>query len=227
MNVTLIWQEFLTIATEEVGSRVVETWFKAVTLSYWDAVTKTVYLKAPNAFIKDWVMGQYSNLVQTHLCRLLNERQLKIIYLDESKTEPTVTKKSAAPVTAPATSPVMSLESHIKASSVKIAPARPVIHSRYQFDTFVVGPENSLAFAAAQAAASQPGMLYNPLLICGKSGLGKTHLLQAVGNSIRALNPKARIVYQTADRFVHEFIQAVRLDKGSAFEARYRDVDFC
>ena len=87
MNVTHIWQEFLTIVTEEVGSRVVETWFKAVSLSRWDASTKTVYLKTPNAFIKEWVMGQYSGLIKAHLCRLLNETQVKIFFFDESKVE--------------------------------------------------------------------------------------------------------------------------------------------
>ena len=88
-----------------------------------------------------------------------------------------------------------------------------------------MGPHNALAFAAAKAVAEQPGTLYNPLCIYGGSGLGKTHLLAAVGNQIRAKNPKARIIYQSADRFVHEFITAVRFDKGAAFEQRYRDVD--
>ncbi len=218
MNVTNIWQDFLTIVTEEVGSRVVETWFKAISLSRWDSATKTVYLKTPNAFIKDWVMGQYTNLIQAHLCRLLNESQVKILFLDDSKVQvsraiPVINEVVTADVSKP------------EKKATKIVPARSAISQRYQFDSFVVGPNNSLAFAAAQAVAQQPGGLYNPLYIYGGSGLGKTHLLQAVGNCIRELNPKARILYQSADRFVHEFITAIRFDKAAAFEQRYRDVD--
>lgn len=223
MNVSHIWQEFLTIATEEIGTRVVETWFKSVTLSRWDMVTKTVYLKTPNTFIKEWIMSQYATLIHTHLCRLLNEKQVKILYLDESKVEIKPAQK-ASEVQSALTVPVLEIERD-KKDTRKTSVARPVINQRYQFDTFVVGPDNSLAFAAAQAVAEQPGILYNPLLICGKSGLGKTHLLQAIGNHIRSLNPKARILYQTADRFVHEFITAIRLDKSAAFEMRYREVD--
>ena len=113
----------------------------------------------------------------------------------------------------------------LKKAKSKVIPGRTALHARYQFDSFVVGPHNSLAFAAAQAVAERPGELYNPLLIQGASGLGKTHLLQAVGNRIRELNPQARIVYQSADRFVHEFITAIRFDKAAAFEQRYREVD--
>lgn len=218
MNVTNIWQEFLTIVTEEVGSRVVETWFKAVSLSRWDSSTKTVYLKTPNSFIKEWVVSQYSELIKAHLCRLLNETQVKILFLDESKAEIT-----PAPQVKDATT--FHAAQMAKKVSVKSVPARVSIHQRYQFDSFVVGPNSTLAFAAAQAVAEQPGDLYNPLFIYGGAGLGKTHLLQAVGNYIREFNPKSRILYQSADRFVHEFITSIRFDKTAAFEQRYRDVD--
>lgn len=220
MNATHIWQEFLTIATEEVGSRAVETWFKAVSLSSWDTATKTVCLKAPNAFIKDWLAGQYAEFIKRHLGRLLNESQVKILFLDESKTE--VTRSNQVGQVVHDKSP--------KGAAAKIIPAKPLAqqrsqHQRYQFDSFVVGPHNELACAAAKAVAEQPGELYNPLFIYGGAGLGKTHLLQAVGNHIRQKNPKARILYQSADRFVHEFITAIRFDKAAAFEQRYREVD--
>ncbi len=214
MNVTNIWQEFLTIVTQEVGSRVVETWFKAVSLSRWDSATKTVYLKTPNSFIKEWVMSQYSDIIKAHLCRLLNETYVKILFLDESKTE-----------VGPVASVVGVVGGAPKKVSGRSVPARPVMHPRYQFDSFVVGPNNMVAFSAAQAVAEQPGELYNPLLIYGGSGLGKTHLLQAVGNYIREYNPKLRVLYQSADRFVHEFITAIRFDKTLAFEQRYREID--
>ncbi len=208
MNVVTIWQEFLKIVTEEVGSRVVETWFKAMELSRWDGATKTVYIKAPNAFIKDWVVAQYRDLVKTHLCRLLNEQKISVIFLDESR-EKTVTVQPA-----------------IKQQPSQVKPVSQYqINQRYQFDSYIVGPHNALAFEAAKIVADKPGGLYNPLYIHGGSGLGKTHLLQAVGNYIRQAQPKARILYQSADRFVHEFIHAIRFDKVPAFEKRYKEVD--
>ena len=219
MNVTTVWQEFLAIVTEEVGSRVVETWFKTVSISAWDGATKTVYLKAPNSFIKEWVMSQYSELIRTHLRRLLNETQIRLLFLDESKVEVSCAVESDKGTIMPAT------QTAFQTTGSKKNKTPAAISTRYQFDSFVVGPHNALAFAAAKAVAEQPGTLYNPLCIYGGSGLGKTHLLAAVGNQIRAQNPKARIIYQSADRFVHEFITAVRFDKGAAFEQRYRDID--
>ncbi|MBA2306614.1 chromosomal replication initiator protein DnaA [Candidatus Dependentiae bacterium] len=213
MNAANIWQEFLKIVTEEVGSRVVETWFKSVSLSQWDSATKTVYLKAPNAFIKDWIFSHYKTLLKTHLGRLLNEKDLSILFLDESKSE--VSCSVEPPIKQHAQ----------RASSSPHVPAKHSMQSRYQFDSFVVGPNNALAFKAAQAVAEKPGGLYNPLFIHGASGLGKTHLLHAVGNHIKRTSPKARIVYQSADRFVHEFITAIRFDKAASFEQRYKEAD--
>lgn len=213
MNAVNIWQEFLQIVTEEVGSRVVETWFKSVSLSQWDPATKTVYLKAPNAFIKEWIFSNYTGLLKTHLGRLLNEKNPSILFLDESKSEVSCSVEPPLRQQAP------------RAASASTAPAKTSMQSRYHFDSFVVGPTNALAFKAAQAVAEKPGDLYNPLFIHGASGLGKTHLLHAVGNHIKMKSPKARIVYQSADRFVHEFVTAVRFNKASAFEQRYKEAD--
>lgn len=212
LNAANIWQEFLKIVTEEVGSRIVETWFKSVSLSQWDAATKTVYLKAPNTFIKNWILSNYTTLLKTHLGRLLNEKEPVILFLDESKSDVSCTVET----------PLKPSPSKPSTTSV---PAKTSMQSRYRFDSFVVGSTNALAFKAAQAVAEKPGELYNPLFIYGASGLGKTHLLHAVGNYIKSARPKARIVYQSADRFVHEFITAVRFDKAGAFEQRYKEAD--
>lgn len=220
MNARLIWQEFLTIATEEVGSRVVETWLKAISVMAWDSATKTISLRAPNAFIKDWVMGQYSSLIKTHLCRLLNEKQVTLLFLDESRTEISTTIESQKGLIIPAIQDEIA-----KQKGGKPLPTRAILNPRYQFDSFVVGEHNDLAFAAAKSVAEEPGARYNPLFIYGSSGLGKTHLLQAIAHHFRTQNPQARVLYQTADRFVYEFITAIRADKAAAFEARYREID--
>jgi chromosomal replication initiator protein len=102
---------------------------------------------------------------------------------------------------------------------------RGYINTAYKFDSFIVGPSNSLARAAAQAVTEKPGTLYNPLFIYGDSGLGKTHLLHAIANQIKIYNPQAVVLYQTADRFVNEFINAIRFDKIHKFQEKYKDID--
>ena len=220
---TGIWEEFLKIVKEEAGSRVVDTWFKAVTLQAWDGRVKIVYLQAPNAFVRDWIHTHYVGLIQVHLGRLLHVTTPKIII----STHETVDIKNGT----------------VKADTDLLVPARPldskpgtIIKSSefkgqgysnrgYTFETFVVGPNNSLAYAAAHAITEKPGRLYNPLFVYGGSGLGKTHLMHAIGNSIKRDNKNAVIVYQTADRFVNEFINAIRFDKIHIFQEKYRGID--
>ncbi|MBA3954701.1 chromosomal replication initiator protein DnaA [Candidatus Dependentiae bacterium] len=231
MIIATVWEEFLKIVKEEVGSRVVETWFKSVVFSQWDSSTKTVYLQVPNSFIKDWIESNYTQLLKVHLGRLLHETTLTILF-----TQLTTTTQLTAPSDNKPLSTVVESGNYTKRAhtlpvkkdeivSQQLTVNKVAINKNYQFDTFVVGPNNSLAYAAAKAVADKPGILYNPLFIYGNSGLGKTHLLHAVGNAIVAANPKCRILYQSADRFVSEFINAIRFDKVPQFETRYKDVD--
>ena len=99
------------------------------------------------------------------------------------------------------------------------------LNPKYVFDTFVIGSSNRFAHAAAVAAAEAPGKAYNPLLIYGDSGLGKTHLLHAIGHYVRSLFAGARVRYVSSEEFTNEFINAIRDDKTSTFHRRYRDVD--
>ncbi len=215
--ITNIWEEFLDIVRQEAGSRVVETWFKAVQLKNWDAAQKTVYLQAPNAFVRNWLAGKYTILIQITLARLLHVDELKVHFLVGQKEEvdttvakacylPVVTKKSRLPAAIPSKS-------------------NGYLNKQYLFENFVVGPSNSLAYAAAQAVAEKPGTVYNPLFMYGGSGLGKTHLLHAIGNAIKQNHPQLAVLYQTADRFVNEFINAIRFDKVHRFKAKYQNVD--
>ena len=96
---------------------------------------------------------------------------------------------------------------------------------RYRFDTFVVGNSNQLAYAAARAVAERPGRSYNPLFLYGGVGLGKTHLLYAIGQDIRRRNPNLRIKYLPSEQFVNELINSIRFDRTVAFRERYRTID--
>jgi chromosomal replication initiator protein len=97
------------------------------------------------------------------------------------------------------------------------------LNPRYSFDTFVAGPSNQLAYAAAQAAASTHPPKYNPVFVCGGVGLGKTHLLHAIGHQIHHMRPRARLVYISGERFMNEYIHAIRTNRMHNFRRRYRE----
>lgn len=223
-----IWENFLKIVKEEAGSRVVDTWFKAVFLHEWDSINKIVYLRVPNTFVRDWMSSNYTELINLHLSRLLNVDRLKVVLVDSVKKESLVERKlgSEEAVTS-LNSLVPAKVDYSKTSLEKHAGYKKSCHinSNFHFDNFVVGPNNSLAKAAAQAITDKPGVLYNPLFIYGDSGLGKTHLLHAVGNSIKKKNKNLSVLYQTADRFVNEFINSIRFDKIDKFQVKYQNTD--
>jgi chromosomal replication initiator protein len=227
-----IWEQFLVIANQEAGSRVVETWLKAVSLARWDSLHKIVYIKAPNTFIKEWIKTNYLAIFHLHLSRLFNVDQLKIVFVEESELE----------------SNASSTVSLGQAETIKVLPAQRIaqpvsqekrgtkvvkfggtirhqLNKNFVFDTFIVGPNNHMAYAAAYAVTQKLGKLYNPLFIYGGSGLGKTHLMHAIAHEVKSHHKNVEILYQPADRFVSEFIHAIRFDKVHQFQSKYKDVD--
>lgn len=223
-----IWQEFLKIAREEAGSRVVETWFKAVSLTQWDVHQKVVHLTAPNEFVKSWLQNNYLPLFQTHLGRLLQVNDPKIILTIERDERAGAREERAVRIVHQEDKPrdlPISIQPAKQAFASMVPKQIDHINRNFVFDTFVVGPSNSLAYAAAHAVSEKPGLLYNPLFVYGQSGLGKTHLLHAIGNAIRMKSKNASILYQPADRFVTEFINAIRFDKIHKFKAKYQSID--
>lgn len=222
-----IWEEFLKIVAQEAGSHVVQTWLKAVCLTRWDAFEKIVYLAAPNLFIKEWIKTNYNALFQIHLSRLFNVDALRIVFLDNEQDVPKKLFNPEQKIIPAVTT--QDFDAPAKRNSLSrrttTEKQKNVLNKNYFFDTFVVGPSNQLAYAAAHAVTEKIGKLYNPLFIYGGSGLGKTHLLHAIGNQIKSNNKKAEILYQTADHFVNEFINAIRFDKVHQFKDKYSDID--
>lgn len=261
VTIELIWQEFLKIVRAEEGSRVVETWFKAVKLTRWDALERVVYLEAPNLFVKRWISSHYAELCRQHLGRLLSEEKLSVVICEpqlEKMYEPLEVLKrdlsanyhaestelvhvaeqgknflNQAPQveTFHAARRLMVSETAVAASKKPLVVRKRSerlevdLQEQYRFDTFVVGPSNALAFSAAQAAAENTGKLYNPLFVYGGSGLGKTHLLHAIGNYVRSHDRHKVVLYQPADRFITDFVAAIRQNKVYEFEARYHNID--
>lgn len=215
-----VWQQFLHLIHQECGSRVVETWFKAISLHTWDVTTKTVYLEAPNSFVQEWVQKHYLSLMQTHMGRLLHVEIPRIAFVKPSSAGELVKQEQTNQIV-----PARVVSSKMQVGRAAQNKRSTYINQDHLFETFVVGPNNSLAYAAAYAVTERLGRLYNPLFIYGGSGLGKTHLLNAIANEIKAKNKEAVILYQTADRFVTEFINAIRFNKVHKFKEKYQLID--
>ena len=215
-----IWDQFLLIAQEEAGSRVVETWLKAVSLHSWDAVHHVLYVTSPNAFIKEWVKSNYLHLFHLHLNRLLNVNHLKIIFIEDQE------KATSVEVASIKVMPAQRLVLPTKKKDAKLIQTHQVhLNKNFLFDAFIIGPHNHMAYAAAHAITQKLGKLYNPLFIYGDSGLGKTHLLHAIAHEVKKNYDQVEVLYQPADRFVSEFIHAIRFDKIHQFQAKYKSID--
>jgi len=231
--VELIWNEFLKIVREEAGSQVVETWFKAVKFKEWNRATHVATLQMPNQFVTHWIKDHHLGLLKKHLARLLYVVDLTIEF-DSNKVEqerspsivPAVVLRSSAEhlVAKPSFSEQLvrvdnqpeSLQQRCRASK---------INESYTFDTFIVGPSNSLAHAAAIAISNNTGREYNPLLIYGGTGLGKTHLLHCIGNELLRKYPEKRVRYETSDKFITEFITSIKQDRIHGFRQKYEKLD--
>ena len=243
----LVWEEFLNIIKEEAGTHVVETWFKAVSFQQWDPSTETVFLTMPNTFVSKWIQQNYIPLVKTHLSRLLHANNIKILFA--CKNENDRDKRTTSPAsTVPATSainknlPSDGQQSFFPALVKKDAliprkkslPSfqrrsrrhdRLKLNKNFTFNSFVVGPTNELAHAAAVAVSQNVGKVYNPLFIYGGTGLGKTHLLHAIGNEIKEKFPTSNIRYETSDSFINEFVAAIKCDKIRLFREKFERTD--
>lgn len=236
----LIWEEFLKLIKEEAGSQVVETWFKAVTLDGWDPATKNAILTCPNQFVSSWIQDHYIPLIKTHLARLFHTSTINITITCETGTpkrniipasmahnqESTIQEQEPTTTIKPAVThqynPAPRNKGQLSRTQSKI---NNQLQSGYVFERFVVGASNSLAYAAAQAICESPGTLYNPLFIYGGTGLGKTHLLHAIGNETKQLNSSLIVRYETSDHFINDFISSIRLNRIQQFRAKYQSID--
>ncbi len=230
-----IWQSFLTIIKEEVGSQVVETWFKAVSVQNWDEEKKTIHLNVPNQFVKNWIKEHYIILISKHLKKLLNKQIINIEFLspalDNNHTKNIIPASIIYPTEKNDSAKIIPAAIQTSQSNSNLPAERSIpnkfnnVNPSYKFDSFIVGPNNSLAHAASYAVCQNLGQVYNPLFIYGGTGLGKTHLLHSIGNEVKNNNRSKVVLYQTTDRFTNEFIHAIRLDKVALFRHKYQRVD--
>ncbi len=210
MNAHQAWQNLVGQLQMEMPKANFDTWVRNAELVDYQDYTFTIGVQ--NAYAKDWLESRLSTTMIRLLTGLMNEKvDLKII----------VWHKDAAPL------PDSRSESQFTpiavSSTVDNSNHSSFINARYTFDNFVVGPSNRLAHAACLAVAENPAKSYNPLFLYGGVGMGKTHLLHAIGNT--AIDNGLRVLYVSSEEFTNELINAIRTHNTQSFRDRYRNID--
>ncbi|MFA6467089.1 MAG: chromosomal replication initiator protein DnaA [Patescibacteria group bacterium] len=217
-----IWEKTLGELELLISKANFTTWFKNTFVD--ELESDNVTIGVPNAFTKVWLEKKYHEQILAALENVLSKNNLQVIYRVITKEKSTnisqeATKK-ADENNQPVNNSVPKPETNNGATIAKFG-----LNERYVFETFVVGPGNELAQAAAHAAAQKPGAIYNPLFIYGGVGLGKTHLVQAVGNYILAKDPSKKVLYINSEKFTNDFIFAIKSGQTDKFKQMYRNID--
>jgi chromosomal replication initiator protein len=213
----ILWQSVLGEIELSISRASFVTWFKNTHLiKHKDGV---VVVGVPNVFIKQQLERKFNDLIvdtlkKNGLEEIKVEYKIQALDKDNPKQKEEVIILSNQP----------GQTSRARGSSLSHQ-YRQGLNERYTFDNFIVGAGNELAYAACQAIVASPGQKYNPLFLYGGVGIGKTHLIQAVGNAVLKKNPDARIVYASTEQFVQEFVDALRFKKNTDFAGFYRGAD--
>ncbi|MBE3552328.1 MAG: chromosomal replication initiator protein DnaA [Kyrpidia tusciae] len=204
-----LWEQSLSILRTQISPNTFETWLLKASPVTLDA--NTLVVRVPNMLARDWLERHYTPLVQEALYTIRREPLYVRFVLPDS-----------VPYEQPAS----------QATTASPAPVRthddfppPQLSSKYTFESFVVGENNRFAHAACLAVAEAPSLSYNPLFIYGGVGLGKTHLMQAIGHYVLKHHPEKRVVYISTEQFTNEFINAILYKTVPDFRNRYRSVD--
>ncbi len=208
MNQNTFWQKCLEKIKEKLSDQAFETWFKAVSVISLN--DDEINLQVPNQFHYEWLESKYRHLIDDAVSQIDGvPRIVNYSVMVSDKTVEEIPKLNDQNVLAPA----------------RYKKNRQ-LNERYNFNVFVEGKGNQFAKAAALSVADNPGQTpFNPLLIYSPPGLGKTHLLQAIGNHIAKTKPNYKIIYITGERFMFDFINSIQKNKTSDFSKRYRDID--
>ncbi len=206
MTIEEIWDKSLSKIEEKIGSNVFELWIKP--MKPLQLKDQQVTLEAPNRFFKEWIEDSYPSLINEVLEGILGHA-VTIKYK--------VSEKEAADI--------KRMEAKLENRKSRLASRGIYLNPKYTFENFVSGPSNQFAQAAAKAVTGSPGKVYNPLFIYGGVGLGKTHLISAIGNSVIDSKHDYNVLYVSSEQFTNEVVSAIRHGKTEELKKRYRNVD--
>ncbi|WAA12298.1 chromosomal replication initiator protein DnaA [Fervidibacillus halotolerans] len=207
-NIDDLWTKTLQSLEKKVSKPSFDTWLKttkAVSLK-----EHTLVIETPNEFSRDWLDGNYKEIVKETIYEMIGE-QLDIQFTT------TATKEDETFI--------QSFKKKKPKNDHPIEFSQNMLNPKYTFETFVIGSGNRFAHAASLAVAEAPAKAYNPLFIYGGVGLGKTHLMHAIGHYVLEHNPTAKVVYLSSEKFTNEFINSIRDNRPDDFRNKYRNVD--
>jgi chromosomal replication initiator protein len=244
-----MWHNILLSVEKRLNRQSFDTWFRKIQFEGCDSSALILHLRAPNQVVQDWVSANYSevldaslqelNLAQYHVDWQVDENspaQEKRLsekededdrddYALSTSDEPELKKNGMASLFTLLDTAKSDGLAPGATTFVDIEPLELSLNPKYTFQTFVVGSCNQFAHAASQAVGDAPGKTYNPLYIYGGVGLGKTHLMHAIGHAIKDRNKYLRLSYISAEKFMNELINAIRYDKTQTFREKYRSID--
>src|SRR5215203_1505414 len=210
MTGTNIWDAVLTRIETKVNRHSFYTWFTPT--GFLTEHQDRIRVRVPNALFRDWLTKHYAAVIEEALAEV-DRPGAPLAFVTEDTAELLVPEPPSAE------QPDAAAEDDAAGDDLGI------LSPRYSFDTFIVGPSNQFAHAACRAVAEAPSRSYNPLFIYGGVGLGKTHLMHAVGQYVLQHDAGLKLTYISSERFMNEMINAVRYDRILEFRARYRSVD--
>ena len=215
-NMPSEWTQAVTALRDRLGTEVVNRWIEPLRVN--SETDRDLVLEAPNMFFRDWVASHYAEVLQ----QILGERRITIV----SSATGDIVLETLSPVETPrAPTPLPTPRVEDAPASSSSAVPEGSLNVKFTFDRFVIGPSNRFAHAASMAVAESPAKAYNPLFIYGGVGLGKTHLMQAIGHAIAQRSTSAKVVYLSSEQFTNELIVAIQTKTTSKFRDRYRTVD--
>ncbi|MCH7803405.1 MAG: chromosomal replication initiator protein DnaA [Acidobacteria bacterium] len=204
-----VWESVLSCIEKRVSHQNFDIWFKPTVLKREDLGKKRLFVQVPNKHFKYWLAENYSEVIQASLAELkLEDFRVSFVADDDSGKQRVNDTRLAAALQEPCPDA-----------------AQCRLNDKYTFSRFVVGFCNKFAHLAAVAVAEQPAKAYNPFFIYGAVGLGKTHLMHAMGHCIKAHAPHTRLMYISSEQFMNELINAIRYDKTIQFRDKYRNID--
>ncbi len=205
-SLQVLWQDTLNKLENELSKPSFETWLSTTRLL--DIEGDTLIIGVPNEFAKDWLESRYAPLIRSTVQSILGQSMnLRFTISSIQETLHQIQDQPKIP------------------QNIKVENQSNTLNSKYTFDTFVIGNSNRFAHAAALAVAESPALSYNPLFIYGGVGLGKTHLMHAIGNSVIQRSPNTRVLYVSSEKFTNELIESIRDKNPIEFRNHYRNVD--
>jgi chromosomal replication initiator protein len=219
MDAKQVWRAALGELQVSLSPANFETWLRDTQLI--DVDDQRFRIAVPNGFAKDWLETRYRSLISQTLARIVGYSVQVEFAVQAGNGTAVAETEDGQSTPAPASTPAVRLEP----TRVGGEGGTTNINPRYTFTNFIVGSANRLAHAASLSVAERPGHAYNPLFLYGGVGLGKTHLMHAIGNQVIAKFPRKRVVYATSEKFTNEFITSIQQGKIDDFRARYRRID--